>query len=94
MEIIWRAAAIRDLGAIREFIAKDDPKAADRVRRAIRTAVERLAAHPNLGRAGRVEGTRELVISGTPYIVAYRVAEGSLRILAVIHGSRQWPDRI
>ncbi|MBV9861174.1 MAG: type II toxin-antitoxin system RelE/ParE family toxin [Alphaproteobacteria bacterium] len=93
MQIIWRAAAIRDLNAIREFIAQDKPKSADRVRSAIRTAVERLADHPNLGRAGHVDGTRELVIAGTPYIIAYRVAAGSLRILAVMHGSRRWPDR-
>jgi len=93
MEIIWRQAALNDLEAIREFIAQDNPRAAARVRTAIREAVERLAAYPNLGRAGRVEGTRELVIPDTLYIAAYRVVGDQLRILSIIHASRQWPRR-
>jgi toxin ParE1/3/4 len=44
-----------------------------------------------MGRPGRVISTRELVVSGTPYIVAYRVREGVVEILAVIHGAQQWP---
>jgi len=93
MEIIWRQAALNDLEAIREFIAQDNPQAAARIRTTIRSAIERLAAYPNLGRAGRVEGTRELVIPDTPYIAAYRVVDDQLRILAIVHGSRQWPRR-
>lgn len=93
MEIIWRRAALNDLAAIRQFISQDNPAAAARVRDAIRTAVGRLGEHPNLGRAGRVEGTRELVITAAPYIVAYRIAENQIRILAVIHTSREWPRR-
>ena len=93
MEIIWRRSALNDLEAIHEFIAQDNPEAALRVRRAIRIAIDRLAQHPNLGRAGRVEGTRELIISNAPYIVSYRIVEGQIRILAILHTSRQWPRR-
>jgi toxin ParE1/3/4 len=93
MEIIWRRAALSDLQAIREFIAQDNPDAAARVHAAVRAAVDPLADYPNLGRAGRVDGTRELIIAGLPYIVAYRVAENQIRILSVIHTSRQWPRR-
>jgi toxin ParE1/3/4 len=93
MEIIWRRAALNDLEAIREFIAQDNPEAARRVHAAIRAAVDPLGNYPNLGRAGRVDGTRELTVSGFPYIVAYRVAENQVRILSVIHASRQWPRR-
>jgi plasmid stabilization system protein ParE len=60
---------------------------------AIRVAVDRLGRHPSLGRAGRVEGTRELIISNAPYIVAYRVVENQVRILVIFHTSRQWPRR-
>jgi len=93
MEIIWRASALNDLEAVREFIVQDNPRAAARVLTSIRAAVGRLGRHPSLGRAGRVEGTRELIVSNAPYIVAYRVVENQVRILAVIHTSRQWPRR-
>ena len=93
MEIIWGASALNDLEAVREFIAQDNPLAAALVLTAIRDAVDRLGRHPSLGRAGRVDGTRELIISNAPYIVAYRVVENQIRILAVIHTSRQWPRR-
>ena len=93
MEIIWRRSAVNDLDAIREFIAEDNPEAAQRVAAAIEAAVDPLADHPELGRAGRVEGTRELVVGGLPYIIAYRVREETVRILAIIHTSRQWPRR-
>lgn len=36
MEIVWRAAALNDLEAIREFIAEDNPAAAIRIVEAIR----------------------------------------------------------
>ncbi len=93
MEIFWRRSALNDLESIREFIAPDNPRAATRVHAAIRAAIDPLADHPNLGRAGRVGGTRELIVTGLPYIIVYRVTEDIVRILAVIHTSRQWPQR-
>ena len=94
MEIIWRRGALRDLEEARRYIAQDNPVAADRVRGAIMTAVGRLADMPSLGRPGRVEHTRELVVAGTPYIVAYTVIRDEVMILAVIHGARRWPPRL
>ena len=94
MEIIWRRGALRDLEAARRYIAQDNPAAANRMREAIMTAVRRLADHPALGRPGRVENTRELIVAGTPYIVAYTVIGGEIMILSVIHGARRWPERL
>ena len=93
MDVVWSRTALNDLEAIREFIARDNPAAAARTRGAILRATGRLADHPSLGRAGRVAGTRELIVAGAPYIVAYRVADNQVRIIAVIHTSRRWPQR-
>lgn len=49
--------------------------------------------NPEIGRTGRVSGTRELVIRGTPFIVPYRAVGGDIHILRVYHGARKWPDR-
>ena len=44
------------------------------------------------GREGRVAGTRELTIPGTPFVVAYRIEKNGMRILAVLHAAREWPE--
>ena len=91
MRIIWLDEAGRDLDRIAEYILKDDPAAALRLIYTIREATRVLSEHPNVGRTGRVEGTRELVISGLPYILPYQIAGQEIRILAVMHTSRKWP---
>src|SRR5437868_4762505 len=57
-------------------------------------AVDRLAQMPNLGRPGRVPGTRELVVPGTRYVIPYRVRAERLEIIAVFHGRQRWPKRL
>jgi addiction module toxin, RelE/StbE family len=56
--------------------------------------VQQLIRHPESGRIGRVDGTRELVIDRTPYIAAYRIAGDTVRILRVLHGAQQWPNAL
>ncbi len=77
---------------IRDYIAEDSPAAAARVLRIIIQKTNRLIDHPKLGRRGRVVGTRELVITETPYISVYRVEGEMIDILRVLHGARQWPE--
>jgi toxin ParE1/3/4 len=84
----------RRLADIRERIAEDNPAAAIRIIERIRAAVERLGAFPAIGRPGRVAGTRELVVSGTPYIVPYRVRGERVQIITVLHSAQRWPDRL
>jgi toxin ParE1/3/4 len=93
MKIIWREMALDSLERARAYIAQDDPAAVARVRESILGAVRTLADMPNRGRPGRVEDTRELVVSGTTYIVAYTVLHNQIMILAVQHGAQEWPDR-
>jgi addiction module RelE/StbE family toxin len=93
MDIVWRRLALDDLEAARRYIAENNPRAASRVHAAILASVGRLANHPNLGRPGRVDRTRELVVSRTPYLVAYTVVDERVIILSVMHSARRWPDR-
>ena len=93
MRLKWHKRAVRDLQAARAYIAQDDPRAAARVAERILEAVEKLPNSPGLGRPGRVIDTRELVISGTPYLVPYRVVGDAVVILRVLHGAQRWPER-
>lgn len=92
MEITWRDRALDDLEEARRYIAAHDPEAAARIRERIFSAVGNLAMVPQLGRAGRVAETRELVIPHTPYTVAYAVIAGGIVILDVLHGAQEWPE--
>jgi plasmid stabilization system protein ParE len=83
----------RRLEEIQEWIAADNAVAATRMVQRIRTAVERLSAAPGIGRPGRVPDTRELVISGTPYIVPYRVKGNAVQIITILHSAQPWPQR-
>lgn len=91
MRIAWTAAARRDVNAIWDFIAGDDPAAAELVDSRILSSVTGLAVYPARGRPGRVAGTRELVIPGLPYIVVYAASETQVSIVRVLHAARRWP---
>jgi toxin ParE1/3/4 len=89
MQIVWTETAVRHLAAIQAHIERDKPEAAQRVATTIRKTVTYLAAHPHLGRPGRKPGTRELIITDTPYLVPYQVQGNRLTILAVFHGAQR-----
>jgi toxin ParE1/3/4 len=91
VQIKWLGEAISDLVEIRKYIAADKPKTANKVAGLIRKSVELLAEHPDIGRPGRVEGTRELIISALPYVIPYRVKNNNIEILRVLHAARKWP---
>ena len=93
MRVRWLNRALRNLDEEAGYIARDDPDAAAQMVERIATGVERLATHPASGRTGRVPGTRELIVTGTPYIVPYRVRSGTVEILRVFHGARKWPEK-
>jgi toxin ParE1/3/4 len=92
--IVWSPRAVGHLGELRAYIARDRPEAASRVAADLLMAVDRLADLPNLGRPGRVTGTRELVIPNTPYLIAYRVRGDRVEIIGVFHGRQKWPKRL
>lgn len=91
MKIRWVRLALDDLLKIDAFISSDNPSAAKKVLALIWGTTQLLKEHPQIGRPGRVAGTRELVISNTPFIAPYRVVSDEIQILRVIHGARNWP---
>lgn len=93
MRLKWSHQALYDLVDLRDYIARDRPRAASGVAERILKAVDRLLRHPRMGRPGRVEGTRELVVTDTSYLVAYRIQDEVIVLLRVLHGARKWPDR-
>ena len=93
MIIVWSPRAIAHLADLREYVAHDNPGAAGDLAMALLAAVEYLAELPRRGRPGRVAGTRELVVPGTPYVIPYRLRNDRLEIVAVFHGRQKWPKQ-
>jgi toxin ParE1/3/4 len=92
--VVWSPRAVEHLAHLRAYIACDNPKAANRIASSLLEAVERLAQLPNLGRPGRVAGTRELVVPGTPYVIPYRLRADRLEVIAVFHARQKWPKHL
>lgn len=94
LQIIWLRRALANLEAEADYIARDSSAAAQGVVAVIERTVALLAVHPALGRPGRVEGTRELVIPDMPYIIPYRVRDNRVEVLRVFHTARKWPEKV
>lgn len=93
MKVIWSRRAIQHLVSLRTYIAKDSDQNAALVAKRILESIELLQTQPEMGRPGRVLGTRELVVPNTPYIIPYRVRRDRLELIAVFHGSQKWPSK-
>jgi toxin ParE1/3/4 len=92
--ILWSRRAIGHLTHLRSYVARDNPKAANRIAGTLLAAVERLAELPHLGRPGRVAGTRELVVPGTPHVIPYRLRGDRLEVIAVFHARQKWQKQL
>jgi toxin ParE1/3/4 len=93
MRVKWLRKAVSNLDEEATYIAADDPAAARLVVKRVLDAVAQLVQQPDLGRPGRVPGTRELVVLKTRYLVPYRVHSNSVEVLRVFHTSRRLPAR-
>lgn len=76
---------------MQDYVAERNPVAAFKLVNAILDRAAHLSQTPEIGRPGRVQGTRELVLADIGYVVAYRLRDG-VEILAVMHGARDWPE--
>lgn len=90
MRLVWTNPALRDRGAIYDYIEADSPRAAVELDRIFAKAAERLLSHPRMGRPGRIAGTREWV-AHPHYVMVYEIAAEAIVVIAVLHTSRQYP---
>jgi len=91
MKIRWMPLAEQDLEAAYDYVRQDNEDAAKQLVGRIFSSVGMLMRHPLAGREGRVKGTRELAVTRTSYIVAYRIHQDEIQILAILHGAQRWP---
>ena len=86
----WRETARADLLAIVDYISDHNPDAAQRLKDDIEARVAQLPTHPRLYRAGRIPGTREMLVRSN-YLVIYQETPRAVIVLRVLHGAQQWP---
>jgi toxin ParE1/3/4 len=91
MQVRWSPAAAEDLFRIIEYIRQENPPAAQRIARTIYESAGSLKSFPRKGRAGRVEGTRELPLPPLPFLVVYRILTDIVEIANLIQGAQRWP---
>ena len=90
MRIVRRDSYAADLDSIVDHIALENPSAALDIWDDIERQIKRLRDFPRSGRIGRMPETRELVVSGTPYIVVYLISD-DVELIRVLHGAQKWP---
>jgi toxin ParE1/3/4 len=91
MQVRWTTAAENDLQTIADYLFEKTPEHAARLIREIYSAPSALKSFPNRGRAGKKQGTRELVLSSLPYIIVYQVSSDVLHVVRILHGAQEWP---
>ena len=90
-KIKWLRRAEKNLVSIHAYINLENTDAAKATIDKIRIGINKLKEYPFMGRVGRVAGTRELVIGGTPYIVIYQVKEDTIVVLRILHSAKKFP---
>ena len=92
MRVRWTTDAADDLERICDYISEDRPDSARRVAQSVIERIGTLETFPNLGRVGRVQGTREIAFPPLPFVAIYEVREEQIVILRILHGAQRWPS--
>ncbi len=91
MELRWSQHAADDLERITDYLFENAPDRAAELIDTVYAAPAALLTFPLRGRAGKKDGTRELVLTSLPYIVIYRVKGDVIELLRILHGAQKWP---
>jgi len=90
VRVYWTRESLDDRRTIFEWIEADSPRAAIELDELIQEKAGSLSRHPNLGKPGRVDGTRELVLHRN-YLLVYEIVNEQVWILRILHAARRWP---
>ncbi|MEC9357039.1 MAG: type II toxin-antitoxin system RelE/ParE family toxin [Pseudomonadota bacterium] len=90
MRLEWTRLALQDFNEAQDYIAQDNPLAAQAVAQRIADAARRLLEDPEIGRTGQVAGTRECLVTRTSHLLVYRVNGDVIEILRVWHSRQDW----
>ena len=88
--IRWTVPAAEDLESIKSYLQRQFPRFAEPTVRTIYQRIRSLRTAPTRGRPGHRSGTRELVLTPLPYVVAYRIQAEVIEILHIHHGAQDW----
>jgi toxin ParE1/3/4 len=91
MRLRWTPAAAADLEHIRDYLTEHHPQFAQTTVVELYESIRSLKTSPRLGRIGREEGTRELVLTRLPHIVAYRIKGQNIEVLHIFHAAQDRP---
>ncbi|MBA3069455.1 MAG: type II toxin-antitoxin system RelE/ParE family toxin [Hyphomonas sp.] len=92
MHIRLSADAEADLEALAGWLQPRSPQGLDRLLTARFTTLTQLEGFPLLGKQGRVEGTRELVVPRTSLIVIYTLPDAyHLDVEPIFDGRQKYP---
>ena len=91
MQVRWSVRASDDLSRIAAYLQQENLSVAERICKDIYDRIGALSTFPYRGRIGRVEGTRELPLPPLPFVVVYRIREGTVEVSNILHGAQRWP---
>jgi toxin ParE1/3/4 len=89
MDIIFSPEATDSIRSIQNFL-KEVPIAFDKVVGRINICLKIIKNNPYIGKEGRYQGTRELFVSNTSYVIIYRIKEDTIEVITILHTSRQY----
>lgn len=87
----WSSEAETDVANIIDYIRGRNPQAAHKILDIIEEKTANLSLYPKIYRKGRVEGTREMMVTPS-YVVVYEENSIEVRILRVLHSAQMWPE--
>lgn len=90
LDLNWEAGALLQYEMLIQFVRDRNEPAAEALARRIDESVERACLFPEVGRPGRIIGTRELIVHPN-YVVVYRITDTAIDVLRLLHARQLYP---